>query len=75
MAHRGLCDRQARLYWRTVAALLSIIWTEYLQYDYREAHTVEVESTCVTLRAVTQIAPSDLWVTAEVRVKIPPGSN
>jgi uncharacterized protein YhdP len=49
---------------------LSTAWTQDLQYEYREAHTLLTEPTSVTLQAVTQIGPDDLWVTAQVRVAL-----
>ncbi|GAB2648207.1 hypothetical protein GCM10009743_24640 [Kribbella swartbergensis] len=53
-----------------VEAALSTAWTQHLRYQYREAHTLLTEPTSVTLQAVTQINPDDLWVTAQVRVAL-----
>ena len=51
-----------------IAAELSAIWDQRLRYHFRSAHTVSTAADSATLRAVTQIGPGDLWVTADVRV-------
>ncbi|ADB35592.1 hypothetical protein Kfla_6600 [Kribbella flavida DSM 17836] len=53
-----------------VEAALSTAWTQHLRYQYREAHTLRTEPASVTLQAVTQMDPADLWVTARVRVNL-----
>ncbi len=53
-----------------IAVELSRIWEERLRYPYRSAHTVISATDAVTLRAVTQIGPGGIWVTAEVRVDL-----
>lgn len=50
-----------------IAAALARVWGD-LRYPYKEVHTVTSDPDTVTLRAITQIGPSDLWVTAEVQV-------
>lgn len=49
---------------------LTRIWRDKLCYRYREAHTIERSVEEVALLAITQISPSDLWVTADVRVRL-----
>ncbi|WP_112237143.1 hypothetical protein [Kribbella monticola] len=49
---------------------LSAAWTQDLRYHYREAHTLVTEPRSVTLQAVTQMGPNDLWATAHVRVEL-----
>lgn len=53
-----------------VGAELARIWEEHLRYQYRAGHTIETTPDHVTLRAVTQIAPGGLWVTATVQVDL-----
>jgi len=53
-----------------IGAELARIWQERLRYQYRAGHTIETEPDQVTLRAVTQIAPAGLWVTATVQVEL-----
>ena len=53
-----------------IGAELARIWEKYLRYRERAGHTVEIASDQVTLRAVTQIAPGGLWVTATVQVDL-----
>jgi hypothetical protein len=53
-----------------IAAELSAIWDQRLRYHYRSAHTVSTAADNVTLNAVTQIGPGDLWVTTEVQVAL-----
>jgi len=53
---------------KLIAAELSRVWEEKLRYHYRSAHTIEQRPGEVVLLAVTQIGPSDLWVTAKVSV-------
>ena len=53
-----------------IAAELARIWDEDLRYRYRAGHTIEIAPDQVTLRAVTQIAPGGLWVTATVQVDL-----
>jgi len=50
---------------------LTTAWTQTLRYTYREAHTVLTTPTSVTLQAITQIDPGDLWVTAQAQVVLP----
>ena len=50
---------------------LTTAWTQTLRYTYREAHTVVTTPTSITLQAITQIGPGDLWVTAQVHVGLP----
>ncbi len=53
-----------------IAAELSTIWDQHLRYHYRSANAVSTTADAVTLRAVTQIGPGDIWVTADVRVAL-----
>lgn len=53
-----------------VAAELSKIWDQQLGYAYRSAHMVSTSAESVTLQAVTQIGPGELWVTAKVEVAL-----
>jgi hypothetical protein len=53
-----------------IGAELARIWEECLRYRYRAGHTVETALDQVTLRAVTQIAPGGLWVSAAVQVDL-----
>ncbi len=53
-----------------ISAELARIWEERLSYRDREGHTIETARDYITLRAVTQIAPGALWVTATVRVDL-----
>ena len=55
---------------QAIASELSSIWEQHLRYHYRSAHTVSTASDAVTLRAVTQIGPGEIWVTADVRVTL-----
>lgn len=59
---------------REDAALISDqlgeIWDQRLRYHHRSAHTVSTSQESVTLRAVTQIGPGDIWVTAKVEVTL-----
>ena len=52
-----------------IVAELSRIW-EQLRYSYRSAHSVISAPDFVTMRAVTQIGPGDIWVTADIRVAL-----
>lgn len=52
-----------------IAAALVRVWRT-LQYRYKEVHTVTSDPDTVTLWAITQIDPGELWVTAEVRVHL-----
>lgn len=54
----------------SIAAELSRVWEETLRYDFRAEHIVSSTPEYVRLRAVTQIGPGDLWVTAEVQVDV-----
>ena len=51
-----------------IGAELARIWEERLSYQHCAGHTIEARPTRITLRAVTQIAPGGLWVTAIVQV-------
>jgi hypothetical protein len=53
-----------------IGAELGRIWGERLSYRHREGHTIEAMRNHVTLRAVTQIAAGELWVTAIVQVDL-----
>ena len=53
-----------------IAGELSRVWEERLRYGYRAEHTVTSTPGYVRLRAVTQIGPDGLWVTAMVEVDI-----
>ena len=53
-----------------IATTLSRIWDERLRYNYQSAHTVVSTPDSITLRAVTQINPGGIWVTAEVQVAL-----
>jgi hypothetical protein len=53
-----------------IGAELARIWEKYLRYQHRAGHTIETAPDRVTLRAVTQMAPGGLWVTAAVRVDL-----
>lgn len=55
---------------QAIASELSSIWDRHLRYRYRSAHTVSTAANAVTLRAVTQIGPGDIWVTADVQVAL-----
>jgi len=52
-----------------IGAVLARIWQEHLSYRHGERHTIETAQDHITLRAVTQISPGGLWVTA------PPGGS
>lgn len=54
----------------SIATALSRIWDEQLKYNYQSAHTVISAPDSVTLRAVTQIGPGDIWVTAHIQVAL-----
>jgi hypothetical protein len=54
----------------SVASELSRIWDQYLRYGHRSAHAVISAPDSVTLRAVTQIGPGDIWVTADIQVAL-----
>ena len=54
----------------SIAAELSRVWEESLRYHFRAEHVVSSTPGYVRLRAVTQIGPGDLWVTAEVQVDV-----
>jgi hypothetical protein len=51
-----------------IGSELARIWGERLSYQSREGHTIDGTRNHVALRAVTQIAPGGLWVTAIVKV-------
>lgn len=53
-----------------IGAELARIWEDHLRYQDRAGHTIETAPDHVTLRAVTQIAPGGLWVTATVQVEL-----
>jgi hypothetical protein len=53
-----------------IADALPKIWEEHLRYQYRSAHAVTRTSDSVLLRAVTQVGPGAMWVTAEVEVAL-----
>jgi hypothetical protein len=53
-----------------IGAELARIWERYLRYRDRAGHTIEAAPDQVTLRAVTQMAPGGLWVTAIVQVDL-----
>jgi hypothetical protein len=53
-----------------IGAELVRIWEDRLRYQNRAGHTVETAPDQVALRAVTQIAPGELWVTATVQVDL-----
>jgi hypothetical protein len=53
-----------------IASTLSRIWDEQLRYNYQSAHTVVSTPDSITLRAVTQIDPGGIWVTAAVQVAL-----
>lgn len=53
-----------------IGAELARTWEERLRYQHRAGHTVETAPDHVTLRAVTQTAPGELWVTATVQVDL-----
>lgn len=53
-----------------IGAELARIWEERLRYQDRAGHTIETTADHVTLRAVTQSAPGELWVTATVQVDL-----
>jgi hypothetical protein len=53
-----------------IAEALARIWEERLRYNYQSAHTVVSAPDSVTLLAVTQIGPGDIWVTANIRVAL-----
>jgi hypothetical protein len=54
----------------SIGAELSRIWEQRLRYDYRSAHTVIWAPDSVTLRAVTQMDPGHIWVTADIQVAL-----
>lgn len=54
----------------SIAAALSRIWDEQLRYSHQSAHTVVSSPDSVALRAVTQIDPGGIWVTADVQVAL-----
>lgn len=53
-----------------VAEALPTIWEEHLRYQYRSAHAVTSTPDSVLFRAVTQVGPGGMWVTAEVTVAL-----
>jgi hypothetical protein len=53
-----------------IGSKLTRIWLDKLRYNFREAHTVERSSDEVALLGVTQIGPGELWVTANVRIRL-----
>ena len=53
-----------------IGAGLARIWEDYLRYRNRAGHTIETMPDRVTLRAVTQAAPGEVWVTATVQVDL-----
>jgi hypothetical protein len=53
-----------------IADALARIWEEHLRYRYRSAHAVVTDTDSVSLRAVTQIGPSGIWVTACIQVAL-----
>ena len=59
-------------YTPTTSLFLCLIWEERLRYRYRHhaGHIIETAPDHVTLRAVSQIAPGELWVTATVQVDL-----
>ena len=54
----------------SIAETLSRIWEQRLRYNYQSAHTVVPAPDSVTLLAVTQIGPGDIWVTAKIHVAL-----
>jgi hypothetical protein len=54
----------------SIAEALSRIWEERLRYQYQSAHSVVSAPDSVTLLAVTQIGPGDIWVTANIKVAL-----
>lgn len=54
----------------SIAEALSQIWEQRLRYNYLSAHTVISAPDMVTLLAVTQIGPGDIWVTARIEVAL-----
>ncbi|MBK8445261.1 MAG: hypothetical protein IPL41_00630 [Micropruina sp.] len=54
----------------SIAEALSRIWEQKLRYNYESAHTVRVATESVTLLAVTQSGPGDIWVTARIEVAL-----
>jgi hypothetical protein len=54
----------------SIATALFRIWDERLRYNYHSAHTVVSAPASVTLRAVTQIDPGDIWVTADIQIAL-----
>jgi hypothetical protein len=53
-----------------ISSELSRIWEQHLRYNYRSEHTLISAPEAVTLRAVTQIGPGDIWVTADIQVAL-----
>ena len=53
-----------------ISTFLAGVWTENLRYEHREEHVVTMTPDEVSLRAVTQAAPSGLWVTALVQIEL-----
>jgi hypothetical protein len=53
-----------------VATELSKIWQQHLRYQFRSAHTTTTSRDSVTLRAVTQVGPGEIWMTTEVEVAL-----
>ncbi len=53
-----------------IGAELARIWEEHLRYRHRAGHAIETAPDHVTLRAVTQMRPGGLWVTATVQVDL-----
>jgi hypothetical protein len=43
---------------------------KYLRYRDRAGHTIQTARDHITLRAVTQMAPGGLWVTAAVQMDL-----
>ena len=51
-------------------AELARFWEKRLRYRHRAGHTIETAPDHVTLREVTQSAPTGLWVSAIVQVDL-----
>lgn len=54
----------------SIAEALSQIWERSLRYGYKSVHPIISIPESITLLAVTQIGAGDLWVTANVRVRL-----
>lgn len=53
-----------------ISSELTQIWEQQLSTKFRSAYTLVSAPDAVTLRAVTQIGPRDIWVTADIQISL-----